>query len=201
MATFIGGIGEIGLGYDIGGIAQDNGCFEGTRGVQVSMWEQWNLVYYMFPYYNAPYNFGFFYGQGCPAQLRSYLNFYADPYSEDTGAFSYFYSIGTDYEIDALSNYNQVCNQGPVTYIPTKNVGQSTATVYMGVRSTAKSPASVNYDADTITCPDTANNTYGGTLDYPSSCAGQATVSVSSATVSDIFLTVAVNKSGFFVTC
>lgn len=205
MATFIGGTGAVALGNDIGGIAQDNGCYDGSRGTTVSMWELWNLAYYFGTDYSSPYNFGFFYGQGCPAQLLPNLNFYTDPYSESTAAYGYYYKPtgGNETLIASLDNYGLSCATTGVININTKFVGQSTNTTYVGIRSSGKSPVSVQYDASigSTICPDTNNGDYGGTADYPSGCPGQASISVSSATISFISVTANVDKSGLFVTC
>jgi len=205
MATFIGGSGAIGLGNDIGGIAQDNGCYENARGFQVSMWEMWNLIYYFGTDFSSPYNFGFFYGQGCPAELRGFLNFYVDPTAESTAAWGFYYKPtgGTETLIASLDNYGTVCSNAGSPKINTKLVGQSTNTVTCGTRKISSPFTPIEYDIDAGLggCPDTNNGDYGGTADYPGSCPGQATVSVSSATVSGIYVTVNVGKGGAFVTC
>jgi len=206
MATFIGGSGAIGLGNDIGGIAQDNGCYEGSRGVQVSMWEAWNLVYYFGLDFTSPYNFGFFYGQGCPGVFTTHLNFYTDPYNESLASWGvYQKQTGNSEQVIAtLDSAGLLCTEMGSTFVNTKFTGQTSNTVTVGVRSATKSPASAVYDANTGTnvCPDTRDGTYGGTADYPSACAGQVTVSVSSAVVNTkVAITVDVNKSGFITTC
>ena len=205
MATFIGGSGAVALGNDICGIAFDNGCHDGSRGTTVSMWEMWNLAYYFGVDFGSPYNFGFFYGQGCPAILSPYLNFYTDPYNESTAAYGYYYKAtgGTETLIATLDNYGLSCGIAGSPRISTKFVGQSTNTTYVGIRSSGKLPISVQYDANigSTSCPDTNNGDYGGTADYPSGCPGQASVSVSSGNTSYIAVTANVDKSGLFVTC
>jgi len=205
MATFIGGSGAIGLGNDIGGIAQDNGCYENARGSQVSMWEMWELVYYMGVDYASPYNFGFFYGQGCPGYLYAYLNFYTDPYNESLASWGlYQKAIGASEQIiQSLDNAGLTCNLLGSQVYNTKTLGQDGNDVTVGVRSATKSPQSAEYDGsnDAASCPDSNNGNYGGTADYPSFCLDQLKSGVTSANSSYVSITVNVNKSGYFVTC
>ena len=205
MTSFIPGSGAIGLGTDIGGVAQDNGCYEGSRGVQTSMWEMWNLVYYMGVDYGAPYNFGFFYGQGCPGLLSTYLNFYTDPYNESLASWGVYQKAtgASEQIIQSLDAAGLSCTQLGANYFNTKIIGQSGNTVTVGVRSSTKSPQSAVYDGNTSAeaCPNTRDGTYGGTADYPSYCSGQLTVFMESQVNSKVSITVDVNKSGYITTC
>jgi hypothetical protein len=205
MPTFIGGSGAIALGNDIGGVAQDNGCYEGSRGVQVSMWEMWNLTYYMGLDFTSPYNFGFFYGQGCPGYLSAYLNFYTDPYNESLATWGLYQKANgaSEQVIQTLDSAGLTCTLLGSQAYNTKTLGQSGNTVTVGVRSATKSPASAQYDGDNSAagCPDTNYDSYGGTADYPSSCPGQLTATVNSSSTSYVSITVNVDKSGYFVTC
>jgi len=205
MATFIGGSGAIGLGNDIGGIAADNGCYENARGFQVSMWEMWNLIYYFGTDFSSPYNFGFFYGQGCPAILYPKLKFWSDPYSESTAGYGLYYKAtgGTETLIATLDNYGLTCGNAGAPRINTKSVGQSSNTTYVGIRQIGKPQASIEYGAniESLLCPNDGPGDYGGTADYPGSCPGQASISVSSALTSEIGITVNVDRDGYFVTC
>jgi len=203
MATFIGGSGAVGLGNDIGGIAVDNGCYELARGSQVSMWEMWNLVYYFGTDFSSPYNFGFFYGQGCPGLIVASLNFYVDPYNESTAAYGYYYTPygNTETLIATLDNYGTTCSSTTVR-VNTKFLGQGGNDVFLGIRKTGSPYTGVQYDRDQPGCPDTNNGDYGGTYDYPGSCPGQFIFyGLQSATSNSAGLTANVDKSGYFVTC
>lgn len=208
MATFVPGSGALGLQANLYQVAFDNGCSEFASN-NVSLWEQWNISYAFSPEFNAPYNMGFFYGQGCPAILAVQVNFYADPYNDNMASWGVYYKVGTtgtETLIDNLSvnraTYDD-CVEFDVTLSTKGGVGQSGNTVYVGIRAIGKAATPAYYDAIVggTGCPNTLNNDYGGTYDYPGSCPGQYSDFVESTVNTKVAITVAVNKSGFVSTC
>jgi len=212
MPSFIAGSGPLSLGdsnYNLSSIyyvAVENGCaIDQPNGV--SLYDQWNETYRFSPEFNAPYNMGFFYDQGCAGTLVILVNFYADPYSDNPANWGVYYKVGTtgtETLIDTLAGratYDE-CTEYRA-YVSTKGgLGQSGNTVYVGIRRIGKSATPAYYDAAAGTeCPNTNNNDYGGTYDYPGTCPDQYSDFLESSFSVKAALTVDVDKSGYIVTC
>lgn len=215
MPSFVGGSGALYLGdinYNPNGIyyiAADGGCANDDISSGVSLYNQWNINYAFSPEFNAPYNMGFFYGQGCPGILQANVNFYADPYNENFADWGVYYKVGTtgtETLIDNLASsratYDE-CVESVITVSTKAGLGQSGNTVYVGIRKIGKAATPANYDAvlGGGGCPNTLNYDYGGTYDYPGSCPGQYSDFLESGISMKFSITVAVNKSGYVVTC
>lgn len=207
MATFVPGSGALGLYDTLWQVAFNNGCAKVQD--EYSLETLWNQSYAFSPEFNAPYNMGFFYGAGCPALLGVYANFYADPYNENFADWGVYFKVGTtgtETFMESLgydrSGYDECVLIGGQFSISTKGgLGQSGNTVYVGVRKIGKVATPAYYDADSgNACPNTANNTYGGTYDYPGSCVQFSTL-VESTDEVVISITVAVDKNGYVQTC
>jgi len=206
MPTFVPGSGALSLYADIWQVGNDNGCAKVLD--EYPLETMWNQIYMFSPEFNAPYNMGFFYGAGCPAELTVFANFYADPYNDNPADWGVYYKVGntgTELFIESLgyarSSYDE-CVVMPNYFISTKGgLGQSGNTVYVGVRKIGKVATPAVYDADMgDACPNSLNLTYGGTYDYPGSCV-QFSANVESADAVQISITVAVDKNGTVKTC
>ncbi len=207
MATFVPGTGALGLQANINTIAFDNGCSNYSTTTGYSLYQEWNLNYIFAPEFNAPYNMGFFYGQGCPGNLRININFYADPYNESLASYGLYVKVGTtgtEYLIATLDAFGTRCDTTDANFSTKGGIGQSGNTVYVGVRFSGKSATPIQYDAVEYAgfdnCPDTNNGDWCGTYDYPGSGAAFG-VNVYSALITYMGMTVNVDKNGYFVTC
>lgn len=215
MPTFLAGSGPLYLGdtnYNLSSliyVVSDNGCAIDDFSGGVSLYHQWNINYAFSPDFGAPYNMGFFYGQGCPGILDVGVNFYADPYNENFADWGVYYktgTTGTETLIDNLASGRATyddCVQYTNTVSTKAGLGQSGNTVYVGIRKIGKAATPAYYDAISggLGCPNTLNYDYGGTYDYPGSCPGQYSDFLESSTSYKVRITVAVDKSGYVVTC
>lgn len=208
MPTFVPGTGALGLVANINQVAYDNGCATNYI-TNYSLYDAWNSDYAFSPEFNAPYNMGFFYGQGCYGTLEVAVNFYVDPYNDNFASWGVYYKVGTtgtETFLDSLAtdraNYNDCLYF--YAYISTKGgIGQSGNTVYVGVRAVGKAATPAVFDAipGGQGCPNTLNNEYGGTYDYPGVCPGPYSDFLESSIVMKVAITVAVTKSGYVQTC
>jgi len=214
MATFLAGSGPLFLGdpylnySSIYYVASENSCLYDDTSGGFSLYHQWNTNYAFSPEFNAPYNMGFFYGQGCPGTIQADVNFYVDPYNENFADWGLYFKVGTTGTETLIENlgYNRSSYDECVRYIfpvSTKGgLGQSGNTVYVGIRKIGKAATPAYYDAVGVTyCPGSLNYDYGGTYDYPGSCPGQYSDFLESSFAMKFGITVAVDKSGYVVTC
>lgn len=207
MPIFVPSSGALGLEANINYVTAVNDCAYNI-GTNISLWDEWNISYAFSPEFNAPFNMGFFYGQGCPGLLTVVLNFYADPYSDNPADWGLYYKIGntgTETLIDNLASGRATyddCVEYNVSVSTKGGVGQSGNTVYVGVRKIGKTATPAYYDAIFGTvCPDSLNFDFGGTYDYPGACPGVYSDFIESAAYSKVAITVAVGKLGLISTC
>ena len=127
--------------------------------------------------------------------LTIVYNFYSSPSSETLGNYGLYYSYGT----------------GADTLLTTLDVGSDCATnfnsagipsgsnVYFGVKNAGKAQTPIQFDVNTITCPNTYNLSYCGTYDTRY---GQDPGPYSFTINGDIkfYVTIAAVK-GFFTSC
>lgn len=202
MPTFVPGTGALSLRNDIKTIAVNNGCSEGVY-TDISLSDMDLNAYRMG---STPSGMGEFYGQGCPAIIEVYANFYADPYSDNPASWGIWYKVGTTGTETLICSGDQIginptCT-GPFTvYIATKDgIGQSGNDVWVGVRTQGKSVLSGYYDAqDTGGCPNTSPGFYIGTYDY--ACADVYKLSGTSGAVTTFYITISVDKAGYVIAC
>lgn len=207
MPTFVPGTGALGLEADLHQVSSTNGC-AANENIDISLWTEWNYSYAFSPEFNAPFNMGFFYGQGCPGYLTVLVNFYADPYNDNMASWGLYYktgTTGTETLIDNLASgrgaYDD-CLEYNVSISTKGGLGQSGNTVYVGIRAIGKAATPAYYDAQlSPACPNTLNFDYGGTYDYPGACPGVISDFLESAVSMKVGITVAVDKSGYVSTC
>lgn len=202
MPTFVPGTGALSLRNDIKTIAVNNGCSEGVY-TDISLYDMDINAYQMG---STPSGMGEFYGQGCPAILDVYANFYADPYSDSPASWGIWYKVGTTGTETLICSGDQIgisptCTGAFTVNIATKDgIGQSGNDIYVGVRTQGKSVLSGYYDAQgSGGCPDTNNGTYIGTYDY--ACGAVYNAIGTSGAIMSVFITISVDKAGYVIAC
>jgi hypothetical protein len=128
--------------------------------------------------------------------ITLYYNFNINPSSETLANWGLYYSVGTgnDNLITTLDTGNTCATAFTSGNMP------SGSTVYFGVKATGKAATPVHYDVSISTCPNTTDLTYCGTYDTRfGQDPGPYSFNIGSSRT--FYMTIAVNKTGFFITC